>query len=199
MGLTPADIKNWEFGKAFRGYQVGEVDEFVALVLETLENFVREREKYKQEIENLQDKLNKWESKQEEVKKIIRKARQEAAQIRTEARVGAQRIIDDAERKANKQKEKLKLYIGKSKGELYELHTLKNSFKRKLFMLLENQKKLLEEFEHIYESTRLTNISNSLLGSIVTNPTVPENIVVKKSKHKRIRERGKNVSNSSES
>ena len=47
MTLTPTEIKNWEFRKAFRGYRTEDVDEFLTIVFETLEDFVREKERYR--------------------------------------------------------------------------------------------------------------------------------------------------------
>ena len=204
MALTPADIKNWEFKKGFRGYQQAEVDEFLLLVIETLEENIREREKLLQQIASLKEKLVEWENKREEIKQMLEKAGRERAKILSEARVGAQKIIEEAKRKKEKFEQEAKLSLKESKGELYELHTLKESFKRKFLLLLENQKKLLEEFENIYQTSRLSGVTsasvvNSFLGSIVTNPHLQGKHIIKQSKHKRRRERGKNVPNPSES
>ena len=53
--LTPLDIHNHEFKKSFRGYDEGEVDDFLDRIVSDYEKVLRENEKLKERT-NLNEK-----------------------------------------------------------------------------------------------------------------------------------------------
>ena len=54
MRLSAIDIKKQEFRKAFKGYDVGEVEAYLDTVANELENLVRENESLKEKISLLE-------------------------------------------------------------------------------------------------------------------------------------------------
>ena len=198
MGLTPVDVKNWEFKKSIRGYNCQEVEEFIELVLKTLEENISQKEQLCKEIENLKNIIRQWESQQDKIKNIIATAKQQEANILAEAQNSAKKLIEVASTKAKKREYEIEEALKVAKGELYELNNLKQTYKKKFLHMLDNQKKLLQEFENLYQSTRITTVSKSYLAEIITSSSITESKIIKGSKFRKSRERGKDVSNSSE-
>lgn len=105
--LTPLDIQNKEFSRAFRGYKEEEVDEFLDLVVEDYGALFRENAELRDKIKELEDKISEYkrmESSMQEALLLAQKAAEErrlnaereAEIIIKEAKLEAQRIVEGA-------------------------------------------------------------------------------------------------------
>ena len=141
IDLTPLDVrkKRGDFKKAMRGYETQEVDTFLDLVAERMEELVKEtlalRERsavLQAQVESqggrekaVQDALVTAQSLRDEIKE---QARREADLIRREAEAEAHRLIDDAVRQ-----------VEARRGALAELERNRERFLMALRRLLERE------------------------------------------------------------
>ena len=107
MGITPIDINNKEFKKAFRGYDIDDVDDFMDEVVEDFEKIYKENSSLREKMSLLNEKLehyNKIESTLQNTLVLAQGAadqtksnsQKEADLIVKNANDTAQRIIDQA-------------------------------------------------------------------------------------------------------
>ncbi|RJX29355.1 MAG: DivIVA domain-containing protein [Dethiobacter sp.] len=113
MSLTPIDIQNKEFERAFRGYKQEDVDEFLERVAKEYERTTKEKLSLEEKTALLEDKLAQYQKlestlhksiivAQETAEDVKRNANKEAELIRREAEKEARRIIDEARYKASR-------------------------------------------------------------------------------------------------
>jgi len=113
VSLTPMDIQNKEFERAFRGYRQDDVDEFLERVAKEYERIVKEKMSLEEKVALLEDKLAQYQKlentlhnsiivAQETAEDVKRNANKEAELIRREAEKEARRIIDEARYKASR-------------------------------------------------------------------------------------------------
>jgi cell division initiation protein len=113
MSITPMDIQNKEFTRAFRGYRQEEVDEFLDRVAKEFERVMKEKLSLEEKNALLEEKLAQYQKlentlhnsiivAQETAEDVKRNANKEAELIRREAEKEARRIIDEARYKASR-------------------------------------------------------------------------------------------------
>lgn len=113
IDLTPLDVrkKRGDFGKGVRGYNVQEVDSFLELVAERLEEVVKENITLRERVDRLAEQVTAQTGRERAVhealvtaqqlrEEIQENARREAELITREAESRAQDIVGEAERKA---------------------------------------------------------------------------------------------------
>ncbi len=107
MSLTPLDIHNKEFRKAFRGYEEQEVDEFLDLVVQEYERLYKENIDLKEALAAKDSNIGQYKDLEDTLKKTLvvaqktaddmkESAVREAEVIIGEARLKAEQIIQDA-------------------------------------------------------------------------------------------------------
>ena len=111
MTLTPLDIHNREFGRAFRGYAEAEVDEFLDTIVKEFEALIRENGELKDRLDDLEASVERYRSIEDTLNKTLLLAQQvsedarlqaerESEAIRDRARAEAQHIVDEARERA---------------------------------------------------------------------------------------------------
>ncbi len=107
------DIQNKEFARAFRGYKMEEVDEFLDRVAKELELLVKEKLGLEEKHASLENQLMQYQKLEETLHNSIivaqeasedvkRNANKEAELIRKEAEKESRRIIEEARFKASR-------------------------------------------------------------------------------------------------
>lgn len=120
IDLTPLDVrkKRGDFGKGVRGYNVQEVDTFLELVAERLEEVVKENITLRERVDRLAEQVTAQTGRERAVhealvtaqqlrEEIQANAQQQADLIIQEARVRGREIAGEAERKASERAEAL--------------------------------------------------------------------------------------------
>ncbi|UOF89172.1 DivIVA domain-containing protein [Fodinisporobacter ferrooxydans] len=102
MPLTPLDIHNKEFSKAFRGYNEDEVNEFLDHVIKDYEGLIRENKELHNRIVELEERLSHFTNLEESLSKSILVAQEAAEEVKTNARKEAQLIVKEAEKNADR-------------------------------------------------------------------------------------------------
>lgn len=90
MKVTPGDIQQIGFRKAFRGYDRREVDEFLAGLSDTFEEFTKESHHAKDRIEALEAALDELKRKEDLLSQTL---------------VSAERMVDGMKRQAQREAE----------------------------------------------------------------------------------------------
>lgn len=109
MGLTPLDAEKLEFQSGFRGYDRNQVEQFRALVVQTLELHIRDAAELKRRIEELERSIAGFRENEELLRSsmmlaqktgedVVAGARREAELIKAEAHADCQEIRNELTR-----------------------------------------------------------------------------------------------------
>lgn len=102
MPLSPLDIHNKEFGRAFRGYNEDEVDDFLERIIQDYEGLIRQNKDLEEQMEHVQEKLKHFTNIEESLSKSIIVAQETAEEVKNNARKEAQLIVKEAEKNADR-------------------------------------------------------------------------------------------------
>lgn len=156
MALTPLDIHNKEFSKAFRGYDEDEVNEFLDQIIKDMEIVLKEKRELEEQVSNLSERLSHFTNIEETLSKSILVAQETAEEVKTNARKEAQLILKEAEKNADRI---INESLAKSRKYVLEIEDLKkkaNVYRIRFRSLLEAQLEMLdsgdwEQFDKIEE------------------------------------------------
>lgn len=149
IDLTPLDVrkKRGDFRRSLRGYEPDEVDTFLQLVAERMEELVKENLALSEKVDRLQDQVGSLEGRERAVHDALvtaerlrsdvkEQAGREAEVVRREAEADARRILEDAER-----------MVAEHRGALAALERERRQFLGAFRALLERQMERLETEE----------------------------------------------------
>ncbi len=108
--ITPLDIrkKRGDFGRTLRGYDPEEVDTFLELVAERLEEVVKELSSLREEAAGLRDRVSEVEGRE----RAVQEALVMAQELREEIRSHAHREADLIRREAEEEVERIRARTG---------------------------------------------------------------------------------------
>lgn len=143
MKITPLDIQQKKFRTKLRGYDTEEVNAFLDIIREEMEDIIRENSSIKEELRRMELKLKEYRDMEETMKTVLisaqkmmdehkGSAQREAEIILKEARLEAQDIVKDAEKRVIKLHE-----------DIAELKRIKMHFKEEVIRVIEGHKKML--------------------------------------------------------
>lgn len=149
IDLTPLDVrkKRGDFRRILRGYEPEEVDTFLQLVAERMEELVKENLSLVERVERLQEQVGSMEGRERAVQDALvtaerlrsdvkEQAAREAQVVRREAESDARRILEDAERT-----------LAEHRGALAALEKERRQFLGSFRALLQRQMERLETEE----------------------------------------------------
>lgn len=156
MALTPLDIHNKEFSKAFRGYDEDEVNEFLDQIIKDMEMIIKEKRELEEKVGSLTERLTHFTNIEETLSKSILIAQETAEEVKNNARKESQLIIKEAEKNADRI---INESLAKSRKVAIEIEELKKKaavYRIRFRSLLEAQLEMLdsgdwEQFEKIEE------------------------------------------------
>ena len=143
--LTPLDIQNKEFKKAFNGYSMQEVEDFLNLVIDGYEKLFKDNMESKDKITKLEETLNQYKSIENTLQSTLVVAQTAGEQVQKNAEEKAANIIADAN---NKAKEIIAGSFEEVKKLEYRYEELKRGidvYTAKMTALLESQLGLLKQ------------------------------------------------------
>ncbi len=100
MALTPLDIHNKEFRKAFRGYDEEEVDEFLDHIVHEYETVYKENVNLKETLAAKESNIGQYKDLEDTLKKTLVIAQQTAEELKQNAAREAETILHEARLKA---------------------------------------------------------------------------------------------------
>ncbi len=100
MKLTPLEIKQQQFEKTLRGFDVAEVQSFLTLVSNEVEHLLNKNKELEEQIEKLTDRVKHYERVEEALHETLQTTKESVAQKIDNAKLEAQNKIDKAEMEA---------------------------------------------------------------------------------------------------
>ena len=153
--LTPLDIENKRFQRGIRGYDVGEVDDFLDQMTEDYETLYRENEELKQKLEDAKKDLAHYKNlaqtlqstlvmAQTTAEDIKLNAQTSADDVRKNAQDRAEQIIRDAQSEARKATDEIAKEEFEIRKRTEELKRQFGVYRAKMESLLISQLELLQ-------------------------------------------------------
>ena len=102
MKMTSMDIKDKEFKKSIRGYDLNEVDEFIIKVSEDYEALYKENSSYKEKVMNFEEKIEHYAKIENTIQNTLLLAQNTAEQAKLSAQKEAELIIRNANESAQR-------------------------------------------------------------------------------------------------
>lgn len=144
MRITPLDIQQKQFSSRFRGFDMEEVDSFLELIREEMEELLRENANLREEARRFEKQLKEYKNiettlkdtllgTQQMVEEYKETARKDAELIKKEAELRADEIIRDSQNQAIKLHE-----------DIIDLKGKRRYFKEELKRLVESHLSMLE-------------------------------------------------------
>ena len=120
--LTPVDLETTVFRRGFRGYQVREVQDFMARLLQDYERLYRENIEGKEKLESVESKLENYHQTEETLRNALLLAERTAGEVRQASQKQAELMLREAEHRADQVRVRVKDEI---RMELERLASLK--------------------------------------------------------------------------
>ncbi|MDI3316399.1 MAG: DivIVA domain-containing protein [Bacillota bacterium] len=139
MPLTPLDIHNKEFDRAFRGYNIDQVDEFLDEINRDYEAALREATMLREQVARLNGRIKQYEEIEETLRNTLVMAQKTTEEMRESARREAENIIREAEQEARERIRKADEEVARRRRQLEELDHEVEAFRARVRSLLESQ------------------------------------------------------------
>ncbi|TVR63685.1 MAG: DivIVA domain-containing protein [Gemmatimonadales bacterium] len=152
IDLTPLDVrkKRGDFRKSMRGYDPGDVDPFLELAAERLEELVKSNRDLNEEVERLRRQVEAQEGRERAVQEALVSAQELRREIQEQARKEAELVVREAESEAEdlrhsaeagvqRLEEEARRTMDRLRGEIQELHRVRTRFLRQFRRFLENE------------------------------------------------------------
>lgn len=144
MPLTPLDIHNKEFSRAFRGYDEDEVNEFLDKVIKDYEAIIRENRNIEEKVAILEERLAHFQNIEESLSKSIIVAQETAEEVKANARKEAQLIVKEAEKNADRIINEALSKSRRISMEIDEMQKQASVFRARFKSMIQAQQELIE-------------------------------------------------------
>ncbi|MRG85474.1 DivIVA domain-containing protein [Salinibacillus xinjiangensis] len=153
MSLTPLDIHNKEFTRAFRGYDEDEVNEFLDQVIKDYEKVIREKKEFEEQVADLKEKIGHFNNIEATLNKSILVAQETAEEVKSNANKEAKLIIKESEKNADRI---INEALSKSRRIAIEVEELKKQakvFRTRMKMIVQAQMDMIEsdDWDELFE------------------------------------------------
>lgn len=146
MNITPLDITQKHFRKAFRGYDPEEVEAFLSLVAVEFEALVKEVNSLREATQRKDEELAQHRDRERTLQETLVTAQKASEEIRDAARKEAEITIADAELQAEKIVQGAHARFLRIVDDINELKRQRVQFEAGVRMLIDSHGKLLEAF-----------------------------------------------------
>ncbi len=153
MPLTPLDIHNKEFDRAFRGYNEDQVNEFMEQVMKDMDLVMKDKVDVEARLAATHEQLNHYSALEETLQKSIVVAQEAAEEVRRNSQKEAKLIVTEAEKDADRIVNEA---LAKARTVALEIEELKKHskvFRNRFKMIVEAQLDLIEsdDWDHLME------------------------------------------------
>ena len=147
MKITPLEIKHQQFKKSMRGYDPIEVESFLEMVSNELEDLIRENREQKDQIIQQETQLADYKNIEKTLQQTLMQAQETSGKSIENSKREAEIIIKEAEVKASQIVEKARLDFAHVKEEISQLKARKESVLSRLKILLSSELNLMRALE----------------------------------------------------
>ncbi len=143
MKITPLEVKRQQFKKGMRGYDTVEVETFLEMVSNELEDLLKENKDLKDKIIELETQLYDYKNMEKTLQQTLMQAQEASGKSIENSRKEASLIVQEAEMKASQVVDKARLDFARAKEEIASLKARKESILGKLKVLLKSELDLI--------------------------------------------------------
>jgi cell division initiation protein len=143
MKITPLEVKHQKFKKTMRGYDTVEVDTFLEMLSNELEEYVRVNREQSDHIIGLEMQLSDYKNIEKTLQQTLMQAQETSGKSIENSKREGELIVKEAEVKATQIVEKARLDFAKAKEEISSLNARKESALSKLKVLLSSELDLI--------------------------------------------------------
>lgn len=143
--LTPVDIQNKIFEKKLKGYDCDAVDDFLDIVIQDFEALCKENAALKQKNELLNDAVSRYKEIEDTMHRSLEVARQSAQDIKNNANIEAQAIINRAKLDATRLSRQIDEEHIKKHQEMIQMKKEIDTYKLRIKTVCENLIKTIED------------------------------------------------------
>lgn len=147
MKITPLEIKRQQFKKAMRGYDTVEVETFLEMLSNEVEDLLKANKDLRDKTIELETQLADYKNMEKTLQQTLMQAQEASGKSIENSRKEASLIIQDAELKASQIVEKARSDFARAKEEISTLRARKDSILSKLKVLLKSEIDLLSALE----------------------------------------------------
>lgn len=147
MKLSPLEIKKQEFARAFRGYDVEEVQAFLQMVSSQWETLLEENRRLEEQVRDYKNKIEHYEKVEEALQDALETARETAKEKVENAEQRAENIIDEAEQKAEKIRDEAQTDRYSMRREVSKLKHRREEIVARLRAFLMSEMEMLAQYE----------------------------------------------------
>lgn len=144
MRITPLDIQQKQFPFKFRGFDPEDVDSFLELIREELEELLRENASMREETKRLERQLKEYKDLETTIRDTLIAARQMVEDYQNNAKKEADLIKKEAELKADEMIKEAQEKVIKIHEDITDLKGVRRHFKEEVRRLIESHLSMLE-------------------------------------------------------
>lgn len=143
--LTPLDIENKKFTRTLKGYNVDEVDDFLDQLTLEYEKLYKENAEFKSKFDDQQKEIERYKTVERTLQNTLVMAQTTAEDIKTMAQKQADQIINEAKLEAQKMVEDVNKDEVEIRRKTEDLKKQFEVYKAKMEALLISQLELLQD------------------------------------------------------
>lgn len=150
--ITAQDVRHQEFSAKMRGYDKAEVEEYLSIVADVLENEAAEKAEFKQKIGLLQKQLDNFKGLEDTLKNTLIRTQESLDDARKSAEREGELIIREAQVKADRMIEEKREKLQKLETSFDTLRSKWNEYFVKFRNLLNSHMEILDKMQGDYDS-----------------------------------------------
>lgn len=147
MKLTPLDVKKQEFKKVLRGYDPVEVDSFLDMMSNEFAELSKQCKDMREQLVEYEAQLRDYRQMEKTLQQTLMQAQEASGRSIENSRKEAQLIVQEAELKANQILDRARLDLSRTKDEIGNLRSKKESIVSRLKVLLNSEVDLIKALE----------------------------------------------------
>jgi cell division initiation protein len=147
MKISPLEIKHQKFKKVMRGYDTVEVDTFLEMLSNEMEDYARTNKEQRDKTIELETQLGDYKNIEKTLQQTLMQAQETSGKSIENSKREAELIVKEAEVKATQIIEKARLDFARAKEEIAGLKARKERVMSKLRILLSSELDLIRALD----------------------------------------------------
>ncbi len=144
MRITPLDIQQKQFSNKFRGFDIEEVDSFLELIREEMEELLRENANLREEAKRFEKQLKEYKSIETNLRDALVSTQKIIEEHKNNAQKEAALIIKEAELRADEALKQAQEKVIKIHEDITDLKGVRRHFKEELSRLIQSHLSMME-------------------------------------------------------
>ncbi len=144
MRITPLDIQQKQFASKFRGFDMEEVDSFLELIREEMEELLRDNANLREEARRFEKQLKEYKNIETTLRDTLVKTQEIVEEYRSTAKRDAELVRKEAELEAEQILQKAQGRVIKIHEDITDLKGIRRHFKEEVRRLIEGHLTMIE-------------------------------------------------------